>query len=65
MEQMTNIPELIGSLGFPIVCCVAMFWFIQKTLSTQTTMMDDLRKSMDKNTETMHTLIQLIGKNDK
>lgn len=63
--EMTALPEMIGSLGFPIVCCVAMFWFIQKTLANQTAMMDDLRKSMDKNTETMHSLIQVIGRGEK
>lgn len=26
------IMSLIGTLGFPIVCCGALFWFVNKTL---------------------------------
>lgn len=56
------IHDFISNLGFPIACCVAMFWFIQKTLSRQTEMMGDLRQSMESNTETMKALITLISK---
>lgn len=52
-----NLTELISNLGFPIVCCIAMFWFIKTTLTKQTEMMGDLRNSMEKNTDTLNTLI--------
>lgn len=58
----TQFPTLISNLGFPIACCIAMFWFIQKTLTRQTEMMGDLRASMESNTETMKALINLISK---
>lgn len=52
-----NLTELISNLGFPIVCCIAMFWFIKTTLTKQTEMMGDLRNSMEKNTDTLNALI--------
>ena len=52
-----NLIELISKLGFPIVCCIAMFWFIKTTLTKQTEMMGDLRNSIDKNTDTLNALI--------
>ena len=57
-----EIHQLISNLGFPIACCVAMFWFIKTTLMRQTEMMNDLRASMDSNTDTMKALITLISK---
>lgn len=27
-----TITALVGSLGFPIVCCGAMFWYVNKTM---------------------------------
>lgn len=52
-----NLTELISNLGFPIVCCIAMFWFIKTTLTKQIEMMGDLRNSMEKNTDTLNALI--------
>ena len=52
-----NLTELISNLGFPIVCCIAMFWFIKTTLTRQIEMMGDLRNSMEKNTDTLNALI--------
>lgn len=28
--DVTTITQLIGSLGFPIVCCGALFWYMIK-----------------------------------
>lgn len=57
-----ELHQLISNLGFPIACCIAMFWFIKNTLTRQTEMMSDLRSSMESNTETMKALITLISK---
>lgn len=38
------IVSLVGSLGFPIVCCIALFWMINTT-------MKDLKKSIEQNTQ--------------
>lgn len=32
----TTIVSLIGSLGFPIVMCLIMFWYVNKTNSRHT-----------------------------
>lgn len=28
--DITTLTQLIGSLGFPIVCCMALFWYMIK-----------------------------------
>mgnify|MGYP000712549815 CR=1 FL=1 len=28
--DVTMVTQLIGSLGFPIVCCGALFWYLVK-----------------------------------
>lgn len=38
------IVSLVGSLGFPIVCCGALFWMINST-------MKDLKSSIEENTK--------------
>lgn len=38
------IASLVGSLGFPIVCCGALFWMINST-------MKELKKSIEQNTQ--------------
>lgn len=58
----TNFPEIISNMGFPIACCVALFWLINGTLKKQTEMMDDLKKAMEKNSETTNALIAVLGK---
>lgn len=51
--DIATITSLIGSLGFPIVCCGFMFWFINNTLK-------DLKKTIDNNTKIMNTIYAKI-----
>lgn len=32
--DITNIAQLVGTLGFPIVCCGALFWALLRVMST-------------------------------
>lgn len=47
------IIQLVGSLGFPIVCAGVCFWFINST-------MKDLQKRTEENTESLNKLITLV-----
>lgn len=47
------IISLVGSLGFPIVCALICFWFINST-------MKDLQKRTEENTESLKKLITLV-----
>lgn len=55
--DMSSIAALVGSVGFPIVACCAMAWFIATTFR-------DFNNLMTKNNVLTEELIALL-KNDK
>lgn len=55
METFSTIASYIGSLGFPIVCCGALFYFVNSTLK-------ELRETISKNTLAITTLIEKLDK---
>lgn len=55
--DMSSITALVGSVGFPIVACVGMAWFIATTFR-------DFNNLMTKNNVLTEELIALL-KNDK
>ena len=55
--DMSSIATLVGSVGFPIVACCAMAWFIATTFR-------DFNNLMTKNNVLTEELIALF-KNDK
>lgn len=63
------IAQLISTLGFPIVCCGALFWFQNKTIkdfsSKIDSTMDKLSDSINANTDAttrLVTTVELIQK---
>ena len=42
----TDITNLIGSMGFPIVACGALFWMINTTMKELTSVIQDLSDSI-------------------
>lgn len=59
--DVTMVTQLIGSLGFPIVCCAALFWYLVKEKDAHKEEMDELRKSVDANTTAINSLCQHLG----
>ena len=55
--NVNDVVSMIGSIGFPIVACCAMAWFIATTFS-------DFNNLMTKNNVLTEELIALL-KNDK
>ena len=55
--DMSSIAALVGSVGFPIVACCGMAWFIATTFR-------DFNNLMTKNNDLTEELITLV-KNDK
>ena len=55
--DMSSIATLVGSVGFPIVACCGMAWFIATTFR-------DFNNLMTKNNDLSEELIALL-KNDK
>lgn len=52
--EISTVVSLIGSLGFPIVCCGVCFYFINTT-------MKEFQKSIQENTKMLEKLINKIN----
>lgn len=59
-----TIMQLIGSLGFPIVCCGALFWQQNKVMSEFSDRMekkiDELSDSIKGNTKATTSLVSTV-----
>ena len=55
-----QVMTAIGSVGFPIVACCAMFWLVNKQDERHKTEMDGLRKTIEDNTNVLTSLKELI-----
>ena len=70
-----QIAQLIGSLGFPIVCTIVCFWYIWKNGESQRKMIqkmqdshkdeiEKLRQTIDNNTRVMLQIYERVGRDD-
>ena len=59
--DITMVTQLVGSLGFPIVCCGALFWYLVKEKDAHKGEMEQLRKSVEANTTAINSLCQHLG----
>jgi len=59
-----EIFNLIGSYGFPIIACMALFYFVQTTLKTMQQTIIEMKKTVEQNTAVMNTLVNLLSKDD-
>lgn len=55
------ITTLISSVGFPIACCIFLFWAIGKLDDRHADEVEKLRISVDNNTRAMLKLCQKLG----
>lgn len=73
---MDAIGSLITSVGFPIVCCLGLAWYVKyitdkhekeiETISkSHEKQTNDLKKSFDKNTEVLSELVFMLKRGDK
>ena len=63
--DIATITTLIGSLGFPIVCCFVMWWYINKTSEQHKEEMDKMSEAINNNTNVMNQLIAELRKGEK
>ena len=61
----STITALIGSLGFPIVCCIALFWYITKLTNQHKEEIKELRSAIDNNTNVMNQLVSKLNEKEK
>ena len=52
-----DIITLISTMGFPIVCCGACFWYINKSGEQHKAEIDKLAEAINNNTMVMQQLV--------
>ena len=61
MDWINTLTEVISNLGFPIVCCGALFWYVVKHTEKQNDEIDKLAETVNQNTEVLRDLKELIN----
>ena len=52
--------QLISNVGFPIACCIAMFYMMQKQGDRHAEEMNKLAAAIDNNTDVMQSMLQRL-----
>lgn len=55
------ISNFITTLGFPIVVCCALFWYVNKQSEAHKEEIDTLRTTIQDNTTLLHEVKELIS----
>ena len=53
----TQIINLISSVGFPIVACIALFMYVKESSAAHKAEIDELRKAIENNTLVIQKLV--------
>lgn len=56
--------QLISNVGFPITCCIAMFYMMQKQGDRHAAEMNKLASAIDNNTDVMQSMLQRLEKEE-
>lgn len=57
----STIVQIISSLGFPIACCVAMFWQNNKLNESHKEEVSKLNEAINNNTIALNHIIDKLG----
>lgn len=63
--DVNGIAQLVGSLGFPIACCIALFWYLTKMQKQHKEEMDKMSEAINNNTHVMSNLVEELQKGSK
>ena len=55
-----SLIKLINGVGFPIVVCIALFWFNRDTIKEQQILLNELKDIIRDNSEVMKDLVDEI-----
>lgn len=58
------LTQVVGSLGFPIVACAALFYENMKTRENHKEEISKLAESLDNNTDVMNRLVSLLERKE-
>lgn len=59
--DISQIGTLIGTLGFPIVACIGIFWYMMKQDERHSEGIKELREVVEKNTLALTKLCDKMG----
>lgn len=62
--DVNSIIQLVGSLGFPIVCCGALFWRMIKSDDQHKQEMDKINEALNNNTVALTRLTEKISREE-
>lgn len=54
--DVNTVMQLVSTLGFPIVCCIALFWRMIKSDENHKAEMDKLAEALNNNTLAINRL---------
>lgn len=57
---MSELVELINSVGFPIAMCIALFWMNNGSLKTQQQTLSEIKNVIASNTDAIDNLAETI-----
>lgn len=46
VDSVATVKDLIEAVGFPIVCCIALFWYINTNMREQRRLLDEISKTL-------------------
>lgn len=58
------LTQVVGSLGFPIVACGALFYENMKTRESHKEEISKLAESLDNNTDVMNRLVSVLERKE-
>lgn len=61
MEFMEIFSSFISTLGFPIVVCAVLFWYINKQEERHKAEIDKMTTALDNNTQALDKILNKIG----
>lgn len=59
--EVSEITQLISTLGFPVVGCAALFWYMLKQGDRHAEEITQLKQTIDNNTLAITKLLDRIG----
>lgn len=64
MDTVQAIVQVVQSVGFPIVCCGALFWYMIKQRDVHKDEMDKMTTAINNNTQVLTQIITMLGGKD-
>lgn len=58
--DVSTLTQLISTVGFPIVCCGAMAWYVVKKDGSHKDEIDSLRTALENNTKVMTRICEKL-----